>query len=245
METMLKKSELVASLQSDICSLQGFRIPALGEQFDDFGLGPVLSAFPGQTFPRAGVHEFISNSLEQKAVTTGFVAALAGKMIQADGPCVWVGLKRNVYPFALSQFGIEPHHVIFVDIKNNKDLLWAIEEALRCDVLSAVIGEVGDLNLTESRRLQLAVEKSKVTGLLHRICPRVNGAVASVCRWRINSLPGQTPLPGVGFPSWEVTIDKVRNGTPGKWQITWENNRFEHIRVSEQIEEVYQMSNVG
>ena len=41
--------------------------------------------------------------------------------------------------------------------------MWAIEEALKCDGLAAVIGEMKELSFTNSRRLQLAVEKSHVT----------------------------------------------------------------------------------
>lgn len=49
-ETALKKSELVASLRSDILALQGFRAPTWGVKHDDFGLGPVMKAFPEGVF---------------------------------------------------------------------------------------------------------------------------------------------------------------------------------------------------
>ena len=38
-------------------------------------------------------------------------------------------------------------------------MLWVIEEALKCEGLAAVIGEIKELSFTQSRRLQLAVEK--------------------------------------------------------------------------------------
>ncbi|MDR6808838.1 protein ImuA [Dyadobacter sp. BE34] len=234
METALKKSELVARLRSDILALQGFRAPALGVKHDDFGLGPVMKAFPEGIFPRVGMHEFVSHSPEQTAATSGFMAALAGKMMKEDGLCVWVGRHRTVYPFALSHFGVAPDRVIFVDLKKEKDLLWAIEEALKCDALSAVVGEIKELNLTESRRLQLTVEKSKVTGLLHRVSPRLSNPVAAVCRWRISPLPGASDLvlPGIGFPRWQVTIEKVRSGEPGSWPLEFHDGSFELIGES-------------
>ncbi|MHA4739612.1 ImuA family protein [Dyadobacter sp. MSC1_007] len=234
METALKKSELVARLRSDILSLQGFRAPALGVKHDDFGLGPVMKTFPEGVFPRVGMHEFVSNSPEQTAATSGFMAALAGKMMKEDGLCVWLGRHRTVYPFALSQFGVSPDRVIFVDLKKDKDLLWAIEEALKCDALSAVVGEIKELNLTESRRLQLTVEESRVTGLLHRVAPRLSNPVAAVCRWRISPLPGASDLvlPGIGFPRWQVTIEKVRSGEPGSWRLEFRDGSFELITES-------------
>ncbi|MGX5853721.1 ImuA family protein [Dyadobacter jiangsuensis] len=234
METALKKSELVARLRSDILALQGFRAPALGVKHDDFGLGPVMKAFPQGIFPRVGMHEFISQSAEQTAATSGFMAALAGKMMKQDGLCVWVGTRRTVYPFGLSQFGVSPDRVIFVDLKKDKDLLWAIEEALKCDALSAVVGEIKELNLIESRRLQLTVEESKVTGLLHRVSPRLSNPTSAVCRWRISPLPGVTDdvLPGIGFPRWQVQIEKVRNGEPGSWPLEFRDGSFELINES-------------
>lgn len=39
-----------------------------------------------------------------------------------------------------------------------------MEEALKCGGLAAVVGEVQDISFTASRRLQLAVEQSGVTG---------------------------------------------------------------------------------
>ncbi|KAA0992110.1 ImuA family protein [Dyadobacter aurulentus] len=245
METALTKSELVARLRSDILSMQGFRTTNLGTKQNDFGLGPVMKAFPQGVFPRAGMHEFISSSPEQIAATSGFMAALAAKMMKENGLCVWVGRHRTVYPFALSQFGVSPDRVIFVDLKKDKDLLWAIEEALKCDALSAVVGEIKELNLTESRRLQLTVEESKVTGLLHRVSPRLSNPVAAVCRWRISPLPGVADqvLPGIGYPRWQVTIEKVRHGEPGSWPLEFRGGSFELIGQPAPAEEY--ISRVG
>src|SRR5690606_34274184 len=80
----------------------------------------------------------------------------------------------------------------------------------------------------QSRRLQLAVEKSRVTGLILRCNPRIVGSTACTARWRIRSLPSvlEDGLPGVGFPRWEVELLKVRNGNPGCWQLEWSHERF-------------------
>jgi len=92
-----------------------------------------------------------------------------------------------------------------------------------------VVGEIKELNLTESRRLQLTVEESKVTGLLHRVSPRLSNPIAAVCRWRISPLPGVEDqiLPGIGFPRWQVQIEKVRNGEPGSWPLEFRDGTFE------------------
>lgn len=235
METQLKKNELFTRLQSDILSLEGFRAPAFAEKQPDLGLGPILKAFGGGIFPRAGMHEFISNSAEQTAASSGFMAVLAGKMMGQDGMCVWIGRRRSIYPFALSRFGISPDRVIFIDVKKDQDLMWAIEEALKCEALSVVVGEIKELSLTQSRRIQLAIETSKVTGFLHRMAPRICGASAAVCRWQISPLPAaaELRLPGLGLPCWQVTIEKVRNGEPGQWPVQWNGERFEQLNLVE------------
>lgn len=230
METAIKKSELIARLRSEILSLQGFRAPSL-DQHSDFGLGPVEAAFPNGVFPTGAVHEFISSAAAQSAATSGFMAALAGRLMKEDGICLWIGTKRSVFPLALNFFGTAPERVIFIDVKKERDLLWMIEEGLKCEALAAVIGEIKEINLTDSRRLQLAVEHSRVTGLLHRVCPRLTNPVAAVCRWQISPIPSElgSDLPGVGFARWNVQILKVRNGEPGNWQLEWNDGHFTPI----------------
>ena len=74
-----------------------------------------------------------------------------------------------------------------------------------------------ELNFTSSRRLQLAVEQSRVTGFIIREDPKQLGTTACISRWKINSLPSALPdkMPGLGFPRWQVELLKARNGKPG------------------------------
>lgn len=106
-----------------------------------------------------------------------------------------------------------------------------MEEALKCEGLSAVIAEVREINLTASRRLQLAVEKSGVTGLVLRNDADRLSTTACVARWRITPIISQLEdgMPGVGFPRWHVELLKVRNGNPGKWDIEWSAGKFNLI----------------
>ena len=148
--------------------------------------------------------------------------------------------QKNLVSPALKIFGIEPERIIFVDLLKQKEALWAIEEALKCNVLSAVVGELKELSFTESRRLQLAVEQSRVTGFIHRINPKSENTVACVTRWKIQSLPStvEDGMPGVGFPRWNVQLTKVRNGKPGMWQVEWAAGGFRHITTQISIHEI-------
>lgn len=223
---MREKSELVKKLQKQVDALQGF-----GRSFDrkaNAALGPLCSAFPDGAFPRATVHEFISYELPQAASTSGFIAALASTFTPKDGLCLWVNANKRVFPPALRHFGLHPEHILFVDPPNWKDTLWTIEEALKCDALTTVMGEVRELGFTESRRLQLAVERSGVTCFIHRHRPLSQNNVASATRWLISPLSGNLPdgLPGVGLDSWNVELLKLRNGIPGVWQVSWSEGKF-------------------
>ena len=102
-----------------------------------------------------------------------------------------------------------------------------MEEALKYDGLAAVIGEIDELSFTASRRLQLAVEQSRVTGFVIRRHSNSLHTTASVARWKITSLPSEPgDIPGVGFPRWNVELLKVRNGKPGQWQVEYADDRL-------------------
>ena len=232
------KSDIIARLQKEMLPFQGFKRLSAEEELD-VGLGPINQAFPNAVFPRAAIHEFFTQLPEEAAATAGFLAGLLSAFMRKGNAVVWISASRNIFPPALTFFGIMPHHVVFIDLQKEKDVLWAMEEALKCDALAAVIGEVQDLGFTASRRLQLIVEQSRVTGFILRHRPRKVNTTACVSRWKIHSLPAglTSDMPGVGFPRWHVELLKVRNGKPGNWEIGWRNGSFRHIYVSSSIRE--------
>lgn len=223
------KADIIKNLRQEIFRLQGIKSStAICE--DSLGLGPINKAFPGQRFPLAAVHEFLYSKQENAASTAGFLAALLAGIAQGRGILIWIAAARHIFPPALKSFGIAPEQVIFINLKKDKEILWAMEEALKCAGLAAVIGEMQELDFTATRRLQLAVEKSKVTGFVLRNNPRQMNTTACFSRWQITPLPALVldGLPGVGFPSWQVQLLKMRNGKPGTWQLSYVNGRFRH-----------------
>lgn len=77
-----------------------------------------------------------------------------------------------------------------------------MEEALKCEGLAAVIAEIPYINFAQRRRLQLAVEKSHVTGILLRKEPKRLSNTACTVRWQVRRQPSELPddLSGVGQP---------------------------------------------
>jgi protein ImuA len=232
-----EKEEIVGKLRQDILRWEGFRPRKPGES-GSFGLGPIERAFPNGDFPTGAIHEFISCSPEETAATGGFIAGLVQKLLSGGGACLWISYTRRIYPPALKLFGIDPDRVIFVDVPVQKDVLWVTEEALKCEGVAAVICETKDLSFTDSQRLQLAVEKSHVTGFVLRKDVKKVNTTACVTRWQIRPVRSQlrTGMPGVGHPRWQVELLKVRNGKPGSWTIEWKKQSFQTV-ITPQVSE--------
>lgn len=224
------KANIITQLQKEILPLQGFKA-VLNNAFIDTRLGPIRNTFPNASFPLGAIHEFIYNGISA-AATTGFISGLLSSLMCNNSAAIWICKERTVFPPALKSFGIAPDKMIFIELKKEKEICWAIEEALKCNSLAAVVGELTELSFTNSRRLQLAVEKSHVTGFIIRRNPRSLNTTACVTRWQITSLSSEmqnNDMPGVGFPRWNVELLKVRNGYPGKWEIEFSAGSFRHI----------------
>lgn len=228
------KKDIISQLQKDILQWEGYRPPPVGIR-ELVGLGPVEAAFPNGVFPLGTVHELVCGNTEQATACGGFVSGLISVLMQNGGACLWISLSGNLFPGALKAFGIEPDRVIFIHLNKDKDVLWVMEEALKCTGLAAVVGELGAVDFKQSRRLQLAVEQSHVTGFILRNRSDKMGSTACAARWRIKSLPSEPvdDLPGLGFPRWQVELLKVRNGQPGNWVIEWSESKF--IPVEKQV----------
>ena len=112
---------------------------------------------------------------------------------------------------------------------------------MKCEGLAAVVGELSFVDLTISRRLQLAVEQSRVTGFLLRHQPKQLNTTAFTCRWQIQSIQSETTdgLPGISYPRLKVELLKVRNGKPGQWVMEWSKGKFNEVMLkhSSTIEE--------
>lgn len=234
----LTKIDIFNRLQAEIIKLQGYR-PA-SEMAMNTGLGFMEKAFPNATFPLGAIHEFVSHGQEDRAATRGFLAGLLSSLLRNGGSAIWISSHRTVFPPALKNFGLSPDQFLFIDLSKERDVLWAMEEALKCAALTSVIGEVREMSFTASRRLQLAVEQSKVTGFVLRNNAARLDATACVSRWKISSLPSEAVdgLPGIGFPQWRVELLRVRNGQPGVWDLQWRKNGFVHISNDDQATSV-------
>ena len=87
---------------------------------------------------------------------------------------------------------------LFVDPPDDAVRLWAIDLALRCPALAAVVADARGLTMAASRRLQLAAEKSGKDGgplvlLARPIAERATPSVAGT-RWLVTNSRCENPL---------------------------------------------------
>jgi protein ImuA len=220
---------IIQDLQKRILGLESLK-PAAGIEMA-FDWGPIKNSFPNRCFPLGAIHEIISEDANDMAAGSGFICSILSALMKSKGVIFWIAPGRKIFPPALAFFDINPERIFFIDVKKEKEILWTIEESLKCDWLNAVVGEIGGISFTASRRLQLAVEQSRVTGFLLRHFHSQPTTTACVSRWKITHLSSETEdgLPGVGFPRWNVSLEKIRNGKPGQWQLEWSPGRFRHI----------------
>jgi hypothetical protein len=96
--------------------------------------------------------EYLSLRIAQQACQTG------GALVIAD-PC------KQFFPPAAAAMGIDLSHLIVLQAANEKDLLWGIDQALRCPAVGAVWGWLNVIDQRQFRRFQLSAESSGAIGL--------------------------------------------------------------------------------
>ncbi len=154
--------------------------------------------------------------------SSGAGAAVLARMVRS-GP-----LRANLQGDGLALLGIDPARLTLVEANSEIDVLRAGLEAARCPgvamVLLEVRGRFAQYDLTASRRLALAAERSQacVVVLRHDAQPR---ASAAHTRWSITSAPS-TPLEAdaPGWPALAVELLRWRGGVADRqWLLQWDS----------------------
>ncbi|MCY3706594.1 MAG: hypothetical protein OXH08_14035, partial [Gammaproteobacteria bacterium] len=126
------------------------------------GIPEIDGALPGGGLRAGCVHEIGGDE-----AATGFCAVLLARAGRAPGPLMWLARGDDLYLPGLVRYGIEPGRLLVASgLRRRTDMLWAMEEALRCRALRGVVAEVDTLDRAASRRLMLAAESSGVPGLV-------------------------------------------------------------------------------
>ena len=184
----------------------------------------------GQGARPAPMPHTLSEVFPAHATDTSAVGFALSRLPRTAAPILWVqdrlSRKEAGRPALSGMGGDRP--VIMVDLSRAADVLWAMEDGLRCRALGAVIGEIwGDppaLDFTATKRLVLRAEAADVSCWLIRRAASPDLSAARD-RWRVASLPS-SPHPhdaqAPGAPRWSLDLFRSRGSKPGQWVATYD-----------------------
>lgn len=123
------------------------------------------------------------NGCQTLALSAASHAARDGRYVVIVDP------SQQFYPPAAVAWGLEISQLIFVHPRSLADQIWAIDQALRCSAVGAVVAELGPLDDRDARRFQLAAEAGKSLGLFMR--PDMGRSLPSWAevQWRVSPRP--------------------------------------------------------
>lgn len=195
-----------------------------------------LDAALGGGLARGRIHEVYATEGDDLASAAGFIMGVAMGMAHPGGMLLWLRVQRStrqggvVQARGWAELGGSPGLGLVGLVPDAKALLRAGVDALRCAALGAVIvegwGAMRELDLTASRRLALAAEKSGVPLLLLRQDATPVPSAAQT-RWQVaaapsSALPGNAP----GGPTFDVTLLRQRSGPCSLgWRLEWDRDR--------------------
>ena len=124
----------------------------------------------------------------------------------------------------LDAFGLAPERLVTVSVTHRRDLLWGMEEAMRCRAVDVVIGEMraGKIDEIAVRRLSLAAGESGTLALLLRAVPPADSSTAAT-RWIVGAASSAIAH-GPGAPRFAAHLVRNRRGPVGSWILEWSDS---------------------
>lgn len=228
------QQQRLAALRETIADIE--RKPALAE-------ARMLVEQQGHAFPvLAGgmLQEIFTDERRNGGALLGFALAQAKGLFTAQRRAViYLQLADEAqklglpYGPGLLSFGLDPAALVLVRAGNMGELLWAIEEAIACRAVAAVVADIGShsklLDFTASRRLSL---RAAATGGSIFMLRYGQGREASAAhlRWRlmpIHSARSRYDAKAPGPLRWRAELEKgalIRNQT--EFVLGWTENGF-------------------
>ena len=206
--------------------MEGF---TAGARVLSFGHSALDSHLPQGGLAFGALHEVVPADDGDLPAAFGFIAALLGRMPRG-GPLLFVISARSLAHYGrphghgLNCLGLDPARLILVETADDKQTLWAIEEALRSVAPAAVAGAVEGLDLRTSQRLHFIAGDAGLPLLLLRSA-RTLEASAAATRWSVDAAAAERDhFELVAYPRWHLRLERCRNGRPGEWLV-----EFDHV----------------
>jgi protein ImuA len=239
-------NERLAELKARIAAIEKQPLPDRAALPAGEGSAPSLLAL---TRPLPGLlQEIYADRRPDGGAALGFALALVRDLVTLARPAVFFlqlvhAAQEAGLPYALGLpgFGLTPDRLVLGRLAHVKELLWAIEEAIACRAVAAVVAELPDdtraLDFTASRRLSLRAAAGGASVLLLRY-GEDRMASAARLRWHVAPAPSQAPpfdALAPGPPRWRATLERsslpqsvLRGGED--LLLDWTENGFIPIR---------------
>jgi protein ImuA len=182
------------------------------------------SAAINRLLPRGGLRvdaitEWVAEADGSGAAALSMITAATHlNSARGRGPLVVVSRRDNFYPPAAVSLGISADRIIWVQPARHADLVWAIDQALRCESVAAVWAPIrAKLDDRDARRFQLAAEAGHTPGLLIRAAATRGCPSFADVRFHVGNLNrGARWLdPHACGRVMNVTLDRCRGGRVG------------------------------
>jgi protein ImuA len=222
--------EIAAARETEIAAATGFALGLAG-QSTRFPASASRTPSPRARGEGWGEGAYPLGSESRKGPLT--LASLDLSPRAGRGKILWLtedlALAESGAPYGpgLDDVGLAPERLITVAVARERDMLWAMEEALRCRAIAAVIGETRSRRIdpVATRRLSLAAAGSGALALLLRAAPGEEHSAAAT-RWIVGAAPGASSLHGLGPSRVHVRLVRNRRGHLGSWMLEWNSAYF-------------------
>src|SRR5215831_11614818 len=198
-----------------------------------FDLAALDAHLPHGGLALGALHEVAPQQHGDTAAALGFLVALLARFDPTNSrPLLLVAAHRTLadhgrpHGHGLRQLGLDPARLILVETRNDRQAMWAMEEALRSRALAAVGGAAARLDLKASQRLHLAAGEAGLPLVLLRPA-RADDASAAATRWRIGAAEAARDRYGlVTRTRWRTRLERCRNGRPGDWLVEFDHAAY-------------------
>jgi hypothetical protein len=194
----LARDELRARLDRMSC---GGRVDGQGQaRAVATGFAELDAVLPGGGWPVGAITELMPET--QGIGELSLLMPALARLSRAGRYLAWIAPPCLPYPPALAQHGLVLERLLLVQAQDARTVLWAIEQALRCPAIGAVLAWPASLDDRSVRRLQLAAEAGGSCGLLYRPPAAARQSSPAALRLRLRSVAGCL----------QVEIQKARGG---------------------------------
>jgi protein ImuA len=237
------KSAALKGLRSRIAAIE--QRPAFAEIGSPGSLDRMASPIDLIAAPTGLFHEVFTDDQRNSAAALGFTLGLAGHLITPMRPALlYLQLAEDAQELGLPYapgfipLGLGANDIVIGRIETVTELLWAMEEAIACQAVAAVIADIPDENktidFTVSRRLNLRSSAAHTSAFLLRYGTEREASAAKL-RWRVAPAISAAPFfdpQAPGPPRFSVTLEKSRLGIKAQrlegqnFELDWVDHGF-------------------